>query len=158
MIKKILIAGAMAASAAFLVPQASAQTFSPTGSFTLANVGTFTVSKGITLNCNLAGAGSVDTAGNASVSSLTLSGGGGLCGSITFTTTPYVVSGVSPSTVTINGMVVTAITGNCAGNLTGSYNQSTGVITFANATLPATSGVGACRINGQVKISPTLTF
>ncbi len=156
MIKKILIAGAMAASAAFLVPQASAQTFSPTGPFTLANVGTFTVSKGITLNCSLAGSGSVDASGNASVTSLTLSGG--LCGSIAFTTTPYVVSGVSPSTVTINGMVVTAITGNCAGNLTGSYNQSTGIITFAGATLPATSGLGACRITGQVKISPTLTF
>ncbi len=158
MIKKILIAGAMTASAAFLVPQASAQTFSPTGPFTLANTGgQIKVQKGITLSCNLAGSGSVDASGNASVTSLTLSGGTlGLCGSITFTGTPYVVSGVSPSTVTINGMVVTAVTGNCAGNLTGSY--SGGVITFTNATLPSTSGGNACTIDGKVKISPALTF
>lgn len=160
MIKKILIAGAMAASAAFLVPQASAQTFSPTGSFTLANTGgQITVQKGITLSCNLSGGGSVDAAGNASVTSLALSGGTlNICGSISFTGTPYVVSGVSPSTVTINGMVVTAITGNCAGNLTGSYNQSTGILTFTGATLPSTSGGSPCTISGKVKISPTLTF
>lgn len=155
MIKKILAAGALAASAAFLVPQASAQTFSPTGSFTLANSGTFTVQKGITLSCGLSGSGSV-SGGAASVSSLTLSGG--LCGSVTFSGTPYTVTSGSLTSITLNGVVVTGITGNCAGSLTGSYNQSTGVITYANATIPKTSGIGDCKVNGKVQITPTVTF
>jgi hypothetical protein len=155
MIKKILAAGALAASAAFLVPQASAQTFSPNGSVSLASIGTIAVSKGITLNCGLAGTGAV-TSGALSVSSITLSGG--LCGSVTFSGTPYTVTSGSLTSVTLNGVVVTAITGSCAGTLTGSYNQATGVITYANATIPSTTGGSACRVTGRVQVSPTVTF
>jgi hypothetical protein len=155
MIKKILAAGALAASAAFLVPHASAQTFSPNGSFTLASIGTITVSKGITLSCGLNGTGSV-SGGAASVSSISLTGT--LCSSVTFSGTPYTVTSGSLTSITLNGVVVTAITGNCAGTLTGSYNQATGGITFANATIPSTSGGNPCRVNGRVQISPTVTF
>lgn len=154
MIKKILAAGALAASAAFLVPQASAQTFSPNGPFTLTNVGTLTVSKGITLSCGLSGTGTV-SGGTATVTSITLSGV--LCGSVLFTSTPYPVS-ASGGTITINNVRVTAITGTCAGPLSGSYNQSTGIVTFANATIPSTSGGNPCRVNGQVRLSPTITY
>lgn len=156
MIKKILCAGAVAASAAFLVPQASAQTVSPAGPFTLSNVGTISVSKGITLSCGLTGSGNVTAGGAATVTSLNLTGG--LCGSIVFSGTPYTISSTSTSSITINGVVVTAITGNCAGSLTGSFNQATGEITFANATLPSTSGGSACRITGKVKTTPALSF
>jgi hypothetical protein len=155
MIKKILAAGALAASAAFLVPQASAQTFSPSGPFTLTNSGSITVSKGITLNCGLNGSGSV-SGGAASVSSINLTGG--LCSSVHFTGTPYTVTSGSLTSITLNGVVVTAITGNCAGTLTGAYNQATGAITFANATIPSTSGGSPCRVSGTVQISPTVTF
>lgn len=156
MIKKILSAGAIAASAVFLVPQASAQTFSPAGSFTITNVGTITVSKGLTLSCGLSGAGNVTTGGSASVTSITLSGT--LCSSVNFTATPYTVT-ASGTTVTINNVTVTAITGNCLGNLSGTYNQSTGILTFANATIPSNPAGGSpCRVNGQVRLSPTLTY
>lgn len=155
MIKKILAAGALAASAAFLVPQASAQTFSPNGSFTLTNIGTITVSKGITLSCGLTGGGSV-SGGAATVTSINLTGG--LCGSVLFTGTPYTVTSGSLTSITLNGVTVTAITGNCAGTLTGAYNQSTGVITFTNAAIPSTSGGNPCRVTGRVQISPTVTF
>ncbi|TGX54310.1 hypothetical protein E5A73_09395 [Sphingomonas gei] len=155
MIKKILAAGALAASAAFLVPQASAQTFSPSGAFTLTNIGTITVSKGITLSCSLSGGGTV-SGGAASVSSITLSGG--LCSSVTFTGAPYTVTSGSLTSITLNGVIVTGITGNCAGSLTGAYNQSTGVITYTNATIPKTSGIGDCKVTGKVQVSPKVTF
>ncbi|MFC3580403.1 hypothetical protein [Sphingomonas hylomeconis] len=157
MMKKILAAGALVASTALMTPQASAQTFtSAPGSFTLANVGSLTVSKGITLTCSLSGSGQVVSASSARVTNITL--GGGLCGSITFSGYPYAVSAASTTSITLNGVTVTAITGNCAGTLTGSYNQATGLITFANATIPATSGIGACRITGQVRVTPTVTY
>lgn len=156
MIKKILSAGALAASAVFLVPHASAQTFSPAGSFTITNVGTITVSKGITLNCGLSGSGNVTSGGSASVTSISLTGG--LCGSISFTATPYAVT-ASGTTVTINNVTVTAITGNCFGNLSGTYNQSTGILTFSNATIPSNPPGGSpCRVTGQVRLSPILTY
>ncbi|ATY31013.1 hypothetical protein [Sphingomonas psychrotolerans] len=155
MIKKILAAGALVASVAFIAPQASAQTFSPNGAVSLASIGNITVSKGITLSCGLAGTGSVSS-GALSVSSITLSGG--LCPSVTFSGTPYTVTSGSLTAVTLNGVVVTAITGNCAGTLTGAYNQATGVITYANATIPSTSGGSPCRVTGRVQVSPTVTF
>jgi hypothetical protein len=155
MIKKILAAGALAASAAFLVPQASAQTFSPNGPFTLASIGSISVSKGITLSCGLNGGGNV-SGGAAWVSSLNLTGG--LCGSVTFSGFNYPVTSTSLTTITLNGVVVTAITGSCAGTLTGTYNQATGVITYANATIPSTTGGNPCRISGRVQVSPTVTF
>lgn len=160
MIKKMLMGGVMAAAAAVLVPQAQAQTFSPTGPFTFADVnGPITVQIVYTFSCRVNGDGAVDAAGNATVTSLALSGGSlGLCGAITFTGMPYTVSGTSPGTVTIHGVTVTGISGRCAGDLTGSYNQSTGIITFLDARLPSTSGVTPCRIYGKVKVSPTLTF
>jgi hypothetical protein len=155
MIKKILAAGALAASAAFVVPQASAQTFSPNGAVTLTSIGNITVSKGITLSCGLSGTGSV-SGGALSVSSITLSGG--LCGSVTFSGTPYPVTSGTLTSVTLNNVVVTAITGSCAGALVGSYNQATGVITYSNATIPSTTGGSACRVSGRVQVSPVVTF
>lgn len=155
MIKKILAAGALAASAMVLAPQASAQTFSPNGSFTLTSIGTVTVNKGITLSCSLTGSGTV-SGGAASVTSITLSGG--LCGSVLFTSTPYPVAGPTPTTLTIRNVRVTAITGNCFGDLTGAYNQSTGVITLTNATIPSVGTGNPCRVNGRVQVSPTITY
>lgn len=156
MIKEILTTGTLAASAAFLVPQASAQTFSPTGPFTLANVGSIVFSKDLTLTCGLTGSGSV-SGGAASVSSIAV-GGGAMCG-VLFTGTPYVVSSSSLTSITLNGVVMTGLFGGtCAGSLTGDYDQSTGRITFLGATIPSTSGGRPCRIAGRVQLSPIVTF
>ena len=124
--------------------------------FTITNVGTITVSKGLTLSCGLSGAGNVTSGGAASVTGITLSGT--LCGSVLFTATPYAVT-ASGTTVTINNVTVTAITGNCFGNLSGTYNQVTGILTFAGATIPSNPAGGTpCKVTGQVKLSPILTY
>jgi hypothetical protein len=156
MIKKILTTGALAASTAFLVPHASAQTFSPGGPFTLTSIGTMVFSKGITLNCSLTGSGGI-AGGAASVSSITLANG--LCAGVLFTGTSYVVSSASLTSITLNGVVISGfLGGTCAGALTGDYNQSTGVITFRAVTLPSISGGNPCRIAGRVQLSPAVTF
>lgn len=153
MFGKNLIAGAIAASVALLVPQVSAQTFSPTGPFTLANVsGPIIVSKAVPLSCSLTGGGSVDASGNATVTSI-------LCGASYFSGFPYTVSSTAPGTITINGVIVSGVFGGeCAGNLTGAYDASTGIITFKGATLPPTTGGNPCKLYGSVRISPALTF
>ncbi|ATY31012.1 hypothetical protein [Sphingomonas psychrotolerans] len=155
MIKKILAAGAFAASAVFLVPLASAQTFSPNGPFTLTSIASITFNNGLTLTCNsLNGIGSV-SGGAASVSSITVSGGG--CG-VVFTGTPYVISSSSPTSITLNGIVISSWIGGCAGSLTGDYDQSTGVITFRGATIPSTTYSNPCRLYGRVQLSPAVIF
>lgn len=135
---------------------ASAQTFSPDGARTI--TGSVEVSKGLTLNCSASGTASV-TGGAARVDSLALSTGF-LCSGVTFSGFPYAISASGPSSVTINNVVVTAITGSCAGSISGSYDQSTGEVTFDNAQLPTTTGGSNCAISGSLVIDPaaTITF
>jgi hypothetical protein len=145
-----------------LATGASAQAvkFSPDGARTLSNVGNITVSKGITLVCTgLTGSASV-TGGVGSVSALALSGGlFGQCANITFTGYPYTLTPNSTTSVTIGGVVVQGITGNCAGSITGTYNNATSRITFSGATLPATSGGSTpCTISGTIQVSPAATI
>jgi len=60
---------------------------------------------------------------------------------------------------TLNGVIITRFLGvNCAGTLTGSYDQSTGGITFLGATIPSNLAAYPCRITGRVQLSPTVTF
>lgn len=155
MIKKILTIGVIAASAAFLVPQAAAQTFSPDGPFTMTSIGLMNISKGLTVSCGLNGTGSV-SGGAATIASISPTGG--LCYLVTFASTPYTVTSGSPTSITLNGVALTPLDGNCAGSLTGDYNQSTGIITFRAATIPSTTGGNPCRITGRVQLSPTVTF
>jgi hypothetical protein len=152
MIKKILAAGLFAASAVFLVPLASAQTFAPNGPFTLTSIAPITFNNGLTLSCgSLNGTGSVSGSG-ASVSSI-IAG----CGMV-FTGAPYAVSSSSPTSITLNGVVISSWIGGCAGSLTGDYDQSTGVITFRLATIPSTTYSNPCRIAGRLQLSPVVTF
>ena len=152
---KKLIA-AFASTTLILAGAASAETWSPTGPVSLSNIGPVTVSKGITLTCGVSGSGTLNGS-NATVNSLALTGG--LCGNVRFTSLPYNLEGTSPTSVTLQNVVVTAITGNCAGDLTGSFNQSTGVITFSGATIPSNPAGGApCVINGQVATNPAASF
>ncbi|RHW19067.1 hypothetical protein D1610_02785 [Sphingomonas gilva] len=152
---KTFCIGAVASIA--LAGGASAQTFSPEGPHTLN--GTVTVSKGITLTCTMSGTGTV-SGGTATITGLSLSGGMlGLCGSITFSGLPYAVTSASTSSITIVDVRAVGVTGNCRGNLTGSFNQSTGQITFNNATIPSDPAGGApCVVNGTVSTSPAISF
>jgi hypothetical protein len=157
MSNKIFAAGVLAASVAFLIPSASAQTFSPNGPFTLTNIAPITVSKAVVLLCSgLNGSGSISS-GAASVSSLTLSGGG--CGGVVFSGAPYAVSSSSPTSITLNGVVIGGFFGGtCAGSLTEDYDQTTGVATFRQAVIPPASGGNPCRITGRIQLSPAVTF
>lgn len=152
---KTFCIGAVASIA--LAGGASAQTFSPEGAHTLS--GAVTVSKGITLNCTMSGTGNVSS-GDATVTGLALSGGSlGLCGSISFSGLPYAVTSSSTNSITIVDVRAVGITGNCRGNLTGSFNQSNGQITFTNATIPSDPPGGTpCVIDGTVSTSPALSF
>ncbi|QDX26474.1 hypothetical protein FPZ54_10855 [Sphingomonas suaedae] len=143
-----------------LATGASAQTVSPNGTFTLSNVGTITVSKGITLNCSGLSGELVVASNDAEVTDLSLSGGlFGQCANITFTDFDYPLTATDTSSVTINNVVVEGITGNCAGNITGAWNDAADTITFTNAVLPRTSGTSSnCTINGTIKVSPALTY
>jgi hypothetical protein len=153
LIKRILTAFALAASAGF-VPQTSAQTFSPDGPFTLTSIGTMFISKGTAVSCGFNGTGSV-SGSMASVDSMMPTG---VCG-LVFMGMPYVVSSTSPTSITLNGVVISGIIGGtCAGTLTGDYNQSTGIITFRQATIPSISGGNPCRISGRIQFSPVVTF
>lgn len=140
-----------------LANSASAQTFSPPGTISLSSVGPMSVSKGLRLSCNLTGSGQI-TGGSATITSLALTSGG-LCSSVMFVGLPYVVTAVTTNSVTINNMQVIGLTGNCAGNLTGAFNQSTGRATFNNAVLPSNPPGGTpCIVSGVVATSPAVSF
>jgi hypothetical protein len=138
-----------------LATSASTQTFSPPGGHTVS--GPVTVSKGITLNCTLSGTGNVTGGGAATITSLSLTGG--LCGLVSFTGLPYAVTSTSLTSITIVDVRAVGITGNCRGNLTGAFNQTTGQITFTNATIPSDPPGGSpCVINGTVATAPPISF
>lgn len=138
-----------------LATGASAQTFSPPGTHTLS--GTVTVSKGITLTCTMSGTGNITGAGAATITSLSLSGG--LCPAISFAGLPYAVTAANLNSITIVDVRAVGITGNCRGNLTGAFNQTTGQITFTNATIPSDPAGGApCVVNGTVSTTPAVSF
>ncbi|WP_444911891.1 hypothetical protein [Microbulbifer sp. PAAF003] len=151
--KKILTALALT----IVSTGAAADTWSPQGTIGLANVGDIKVSKGINLTCGLSGSSTTNSAGNASVGSLSLNTGF-LCGAVSFTNLPYTLVGNAGNTVTLKDVTVAAITGNCFGDITGSFNQSTGEITFNAAVLPSV-GIGSdCKITGTISTNPQASF
>ncbi|WP_444946404.1 hypothetical protein ACJJIP_05960 [Microbulbifer sp. VTAC004] len=156
--KKILTAASICLVSIGVTSLANAETWSPPGAIALANVGTLTVKKGISLNCTLSG--SVNSTGaDASVGSLALSGGFlNMCNSVSFNNLPYDLIGNANNTVTLKNVAVAAVTGNCAGDLTGSFDQSTGRITFNNAQIPSVGSGSACVINGVVSTNPQSSF
>lgn len=155
---------AMIAMGAFatmgMTTAATAETWTP-ASTTSSLSGALQVSKLLgPFNCGVSG--SITTpagSGNASLTSLALTAGDSTCTSITFTGGPWAVEGVpgSPKKVKIKNLGVTGITGNCKGDLEGTYLGS-GQIQFVNVTLPRTSGLGDCKINGTIATSPALDF
>ncbi|WP_444931722.1 hypothetical protein ACJJIF_08140 [Microbulbifer sp. SSSA002] len=156
--KKILTAATICLASFGVSGLANAETWSPSGAIGLANVGTFSVQKGIALNCTLSGSVN-STGGSAEVGSLALSGGFlNICSRISFNNLPYDLIGNANNTVTIKDVSVTAITGSCAGDLTGSFNQSNGQITFNNAQIPSVGSGSACEIDGVISTNPQSSY
>ncbi|TQV78888.1 hypothetical protein FKG94_12780 [Exilibacterium tricleocarpae] len=171
MMKRLLalsVLSAVVATAGF-ASSASAWTFSPNGSVTLSSPidpGTgslipLQLFKGIPVSCTIFGIGDI-TFGLASVTSLSLMPGSFFCFAISFTGLPYDLEpagGVSPTSVTLKDVTVTAITGNCRGDLTGDFDQATGVITFNGATIPSDPPGGSdCIVTGPVATSPAISY
>ncbi|MCO1335148.1 hypothetical protein MO867_12480 [Microbulbifer sp. OS29] len=157
--KKLLATVSLCIAATGFPALASADTWSPNGSSALFNVGNITVMKGIQLSCNLSG--SIDiVSSDASVGSLSLSGGlFGLCGTISFSSLPYNVVGNADDTITLEDVVVQAVTGSCVGDLVGDFDHSTGRITFNGANIPSSPAGGSpCVIYGVVDSNPQVSF
>lgn len=104
--------------------QASAETWSPTGTVALSS-GDVNIFDGITLNCVLSGSVNLNGA-DASVGSLALNGF--LCNIIRFNGLPYNLEGNADGTVTLEGVNVQTVYNHCAGNLTATFDQATGVL------------------------------
>lgn len=149
-----------------LIANVNAETWSPTGTIAIQSIdpatglpSTLQVKKGITLNCTMAGSAVVDinNPSDAAVGSLGLSGGF-LCGLISFAGLPYNLEGNADGTATLENVTVTAITGNCAGDLTGDFDQTNGYLTFTDSTIPSTSGGSDCVVNGTVDTNPQASY
>jgi hypothetical protein len=134
---------------------ASAQTYSPVSSTIALTTTTLTVHKGLTLNCTLTNSNLSTASTPAQVTSLRLAGG--LCPSVTFTGTPYNVSTPDTSHIVIQDVRVVGITGNCRGDLAGSF--SSGHIIFSNASIPSDPPGGSpCTISGTVDTNPSVSY
>lgn len=133
--------------------------------------GTVTVSKGITLNCNvdLEISGPNNSADTPSApfdhtdvdnlsATITLSGGlFGLCSSVIVApigagNITYTSSSDTTGTFALNNVTVTTITpGNCAGTITGAWSQGSPSTLGVSGTLPAVSGAD-CTMNGSLDL------
>ena len=163
--KRLLTALSMAIIAASFASTASADTWTPNDpvdptAIALESIGIIAVgqSQGISLGCNLAGTATIASTGDtAEINSLDLHGSF-LCALVDFTDVPYPLSCDAQGNVTITDVVIQGFIGDCAGNLTGTIDNTTGVISFRNAILPcATDCPGDCEITGDIKTNPAVT-
>ncbi|MEX2964797.1 hypothetical protein [Microbulbifer sp. TYP-18] len=153
--KKLFTAVSLAIVTGF-TGAANAETWST--DVALEDVAPLTVTKGITLLCNMTGSATL-AGSNASITSLGLSDASGTCQMIGFFNFPYNMEGGASDVVTIEGVDVQGITGNCLGDLVGTLNQTTGVISFVNANIPSNPAGGSpCIINGDVKTTPPASY
>lgn len=139
--------------ALFGAQAANATTYSPApGTWTWS--GNVTVQKGTgpVLTCKLT------VTANVTATSATASASLGLgdirCLTVSFTGAPYTVTHTpgSPETVTLNNVYVnTTITpGNCTGNVTATFNDTTNDALVLNTSIPQDTSGGACSIVGTL--------
>lgn len=120
--KALAMIGVAALASLTMVAQASASSFAPV-STNFQGTGKTELKKGsLTVQCWAVFNGQTDAAGAAKITSATFSsanGGSILCGGITATALPWLVSAPSsPTTATINNVSVSAsIFGTCTGNV-----------------------------------------
>lgn len=159
--KKLLVLFSIVLACSNTPNFASAETWYPEGAIALANVGTLKFSgyNGHSFYCELSGS-ITSKVSSASIGSLTLSGGFlNTCNvpNILFEF-PLEITGNADGTVTISDFYVYAHRF-CFGDLTGSFNQSTGEITFDEAELPNESAGGLpCTVSGTISTNPQLSF
>lgn len=136
-LNKLAIISSAVLGATFFGSSAMAQA-APNGTLT----GAVTASKGITLNCTLTL--NLDAANN--TGTIALTAGDALCGALNFNSQPYTTS-YSGGVLTFHNVDVTTVSiGDCAGNISGTWDGS--VLIIDNATLPAKTAGAPCKIDG----------
>lgn len=149
-----LVSTAALALTAFASP-ALAQSFSPPNSTTTLS-GSLNLQQTQNINCQTTINVSINSGGSATVTSRAFSPGDPLfCG---FIVQPNGAWSVSPSGATTISASVGAqsIAGTCFGTVTGTYNNTTGELSFSNATIPGDPQ--ECVINGSLYASPVITI
>ncbi|MCH9692081.1 MAG: hypothetical protein K0U59_08495 [Gammaproteobacteria bacterium] len=156
---KKLIASTLAAAAIGFTGIASAETWSPTGTVSLENFGgLINVRQTVSLDCSLSGSAALN-GDSAQVSNLTLTGNLFLCGLVRFNEQPYNLEATGPGTVALQNVRVDALSASCFGDLEGTFDQATGIITFMNASIPSDPvGGPSCFINGRVSTTAAASY
>lgn len=146
------IATFLAASLALVSAQAAnATTYSPTGTWVFE--GTADVYKGIQLTCDVTV--TVNASATSATATMSLSGGFlNLCNTVSFDPayTPYnVVYDSTAGTVTLEDVYVNTITsGDCFGDVTASWNDSTNTLTVNDTIEEVDPNTGDCVISNGV--------
>jgi|GEM_PF-6614617 hypothetical protein len=160
-ISVLVSAGALALAA--VTSPAMAQSFSPTNSTTTLS-GLLNLEQTQNINCQTTIGVSIDGAGAASVTSRSFSPGNFFfCGLIvqplgTWTVVAGPNDAGPPAVYRITANVgAQSIAGTCYGEVEGTYNNSTGELTFDNAVIPS-SDPQDCIINGSLFASPIITI
>ncbi|MBO6764312.1 hypothetical protein [Maricaulis sp.] len=114
--------------------------------------GTLTLSQSTTLDCDVDVSLSIDGNGDATVNSRSFSAGDWQCGIFVAPSGTWTVDpgpGTSKVTMTVGA---SSILGSCSGTIQADFNNSTGVVTFNNVSIPGTPN--ACTINGSLSSTP----
>lgn len=166
-LNKICTAVFLSILASLFVGQAYAETWSPTGNGNLDDIDGLEVKKGIIqLTCKLTGEVTLDGS-NATVDNLVVYGGFlNICNNRVILKnidpsmgTSFNMEGMASNTVTIESVYAEApIGGDCSGDLTGTFDQATGILTFINATLPGVSGAADCEFSGELATFPEASY
>ena len=146
---------ALSVAVAALASTVEAETWSPTGTITL--TGSVAVWSSITALCVLSGEATLNGS-SASINQLSLTGGT-FCGAITFLDLPYNIEPSSLTSVTLENVRITGFLGNCFGDLTGTFDQLNGEISFLNAFLSPGPPLNVpCGFSGTVETSPSASY
>lgn len=153
--KKCLIStGALALAMAPLASPAVAQSFSPAPSTTTLS-GLLNLQQTVNLDCQVSVSVSINSSGQATVTSRSFSPGNPACGTVITPFGTWTLSPDSPTQVTAT-VGATSFAGSCVGPITGVWNNATSSVTFTNATVPGTPG--PCTVNGTLTASPAVTI
>ena len=153
--KKLMTAVSLAIAVGGFATVTQAETwFSPaTVALSTAAADPLILFKGVELECDMTGSATLDGS-NATVTTIGLSGDS-LCALVAFTNFPYNMEGNADGTVTLENVDVQGVTGNCLGDLTGNFDQTTGEITFIGAEILSNPAGGApCIVDGVVGTNP----
>lgn len=145
----------------------NAETWNPSGPIALKDIDPDGHQKGIIFyaginyGCNLMGTIYVNEndSSDAIIGALNLTGDVlGLCNAIIFDNLPYDIEGNQDGTVTIKNVEIFTVWRSCAGDLTGAFNQQTGVISFNDSELPVIGAGSNCTFTGEISTTPQASF